>query len=210
MMSKSLISIFAIILPVISILYYQYFVKKDVDTTKLVGKSNISEIFQIIEEIRYDLDQDHSNKRPYRYDHQYFKNVSEVSWLNDDSIRKIIENQEPVVLPDSPAISWKALEWDMWNISKEYLLLSDTLFINEGSVIMMQYVEDDGVLAADESNSFYSKHSTNMFFSNFLYSSKYPSIKMLHSTNYKVFESLTKVFIVHLILVCCHPFPEKP
>ena len=54
--------------------------------------------------------------------------------------RKVIESRKPTVIYDGPSTQWKALSWDLWNMSARWPLLSNVLVTEKESFMILKQV----------------------------------------------------------------------
>ena len=121
--------------------------------------------------------------------------VKSAVYVNDDDIRLLVDKRMPCVLTGSSASRWKALDWDLWTLSKQFPLLLGTAVV-EGlseSTVLLSYDRDPGGMLNDHGDISPAEVVQDMFFINFLLSCKNSALRMFYASDFRIFERMLKV-----------------
>jgi hypothetical protein len=135
--------------------------------------------------------------------------VPTVLFVNDDSIRDIVEHRQPAVLLGSSASKWKALDWDLWELAKKLPLLLGTAVTedtsassSDSSVLLLEHEREPGGMLTDEGSLAPAAVMDDIFFVNFLIFFKDVTKRMFYSSDFRIFERMIKVCDILCKLTC--------
>lgn len=169
-------------------------------TSSLVDEDLLeNKLVEAVQELRYDL----IGKFPGKSANTLPINTSSAgikawTWTNKSAFIDETRNKKPFILIDSPAIWWKALSWDLWNISTRWPLLKNVLVTEEESHMILQQSDesgdtDGGMIGVTKNDASFPDVIYEMMFTNFLFHAASPKLYMLYSSNYRVMESIAKL-----------------
>lgn len=127
--------------------------------------------------------------------------IKAVSGKNlEESLRDVVNDRLPYVITDSVSSKWKALRWNIWDLAatSKWPILKNVLSIPADRSVFVTETERDlgGMISGASTIS--SRRAPDvipdMYFADFLNDVRNATNKLFYSTNYRVVESLAKVF----------------
>ena len=164
------------------------------------------EITKIIKATKFELFQKIVNKsisHPYQPSNK--KIAPSISWDGEETIVNAVENRHPVVITNSSAARWKALQWDLWQFSLAFPLILGAVIKDHShhdSTIWIQDERDVGGMVTVVDESVRSDIEEEFWLVYFIASFQNPKIRMFYSSSYSLLEQLLPVKSYHFISLC--------
>lgn len=183
----------------ITAVYYHSGSQRTYNTNELAD-SHKTTLERIIKDMKFPLFQEPIHgKAVTSFTKSNSKPVQRVTWASVETTREIVESREPAVLLGSSASHWKALHWDLWELSVRLPILMGVAFTNNPGPLLLENEREEGGMITVEGLIEPCKLSDDFFFINFLLSFKNAAIRMIYYSNFLVFGGMLNVIFIRYL-----------